>query len=61
MTAKEQALELLSQLPDDCTTEDIVYHLYIREKVQRGREDVKNGRVHTHEEARKRLARWLGE
>jgi hypothetical protein len=35
-TAKRQALTLIQNLPDDSTLEDIQYHLYVREKVERG-------------------------
>lgn len=37
-TTKEQVQSLLQQLPDDCTIEDIQYHLYVIEKVRRGLE-----------------------
>ncbi|MBI3925702.1 MAG: hypothetical protein HY319_09190 [Armatimonadetes bacterium] len=59
MTAKERVMELVSQLPDDWTMEDIVYHLYVVDKVQQGLDDVENGRVVSHDEAGRRLARWL--
>ncbi len=32
-SAKQQALDLISSLPDDCTVEDIHYHLYVRETI----------------------------
>lgn len=35
-TAKEEARSLIDKLPDDCTFEDIQYHLYVVEKIQRG-------------------------
>lgn len=31
-TTKEQVQSLLQQLPDDCSIEDIQYHLYVIEK-----------------------------
>ncbi|MBO1071034.1 MAG: hypothetical protein HEQ13_17470 [Dolichospermum sp. DEX189] len=37
-TTKEQVQSLLQQLPDDCSIEDIQYHLYVIEKVRRGLE-----------------------
>ena len=57
--AKQDVTQLLSQLPDDATLEDIQYHLYVLEKIQRGRADAAAGRVHTREQARVRLAQWL--
>ncbi|MEH2331374.1 hypothetical protein [Nostoc sp.] len=37
-TTKEKVQSLLKQLPDDCSIEDIQYHLYVIEKVSRGLE-----------------------
>lgn len=35
-TAKDEVRELLSELPEDCSLEDIQYHLYVIEKFQHG-------------------------
>jgi hypothetical protein len=35
-STKEAIATLLQQLPDDCTLEDIQYHLYVLTKVQKG-------------------------
>jgi len=35
-TAKQDVQLLLSKLPDNCSLEDIQYHLYILDKVRRG-------------------------
>lgn len=58
-TAKEEVEQLLHQLPDDSTIEDIQYHLYVLEKIRRGQDDIASGRRFTHEEARERLERWI--
>ncbi len=58
-TAKQDVQELLNHLPEDSTIEDIQYHLYVLEKVRRGRNDIKNGRTLTHEQAKERLQKWL--
>lgn len=42
---KEQTIELIKSCPDDCTLEDIQYHLYVREKVERGIQAINEGRV----------------
>ncbi len=59
VTAKQEVAQLLTQLPDDATLEDIQYHLYVLEKIQRGCADMAAGRSYTSEQARERLARWL--
>lgn len=35
-TAKDEVRELLEDLPDDASLEDIQYHLYVRQKIQGG-------------------------
>ena len=37
-TAKNEVQQLLNTLPDDCSLEDIQYHLYVIEKVRNGLE-----------------------
>jgi hypothetical protein len=59
-TAKQQVESLLQKLPEDCTLEDIQYHLYVLDKVQQGSDDSQRGTV-TQEEAEKRLSKWLAE
>ena len=58
-TAKEQVQEILETLPEDASLEDIQYHIYVRQKIQEGMEDLDAGRVVSHEEVQRRLAKWL--
>ncbi len=58
-TAKDEVRELLENLPDDASLEDIQYHLYVRQKIQKGLEAAERGRTITHEEAARRMSRWL--
>jgi hypothetical protein len=60
-TAKEDVEALLSKLPDDCSIEDIQYHLYIIEKVRRGLEAADTQGTLTQEEVERRLSKWLTE
>lgn len=59
-TAKQEVQELLHELPDDATLEDIQYHIYVKQKIAQGLADVRAGRVNSQEEVEKRFARWLG-
>ncbi len=58
-TAKQEISRLLTRLPDDCSIEDVQYHLYVLQKIERGMKDVEEGRVYTQEEVEKLMARWL--
>jgi predicted transcriptional regulator len=60
-TAKQDVEQLLNKLPDDCTVEDVQYHLYVLDKVRRGLEDARTNGALTHEEAETRLSKWLTE
>jgi predicted transcriptional regulator len=58
-TAKEEVIDLLNQLPDDSTLEEIQYHIYVRQKIHRGLKDVDQGKVLTQEEVENRMTKWL--
>jgi predicted transcriptional regulator len=58
-SAKEQVQQILAKLPSDASLEDIQYHIYVRQKIEQGLEDVESGRVISHAEVQQRLARWL--
>jgi predicted transcriptional regulator len=58
-TAKEQVQEILEALPEDASLEDIQYHIYVRQKIEQGIDDAEAGRVISHEEVQRRLAKWL--
>ena len=58
-TAKEDVIDLLNQLPDDSTLEEIQYHLYVRQKILRGLQDADQGKVQAQEEVENRMKKWL--
>ncbi len=58
-TAKKEIQSLLQKLPDDCTMEDIQYHLYVIEKINRGLDRAKKEGGIPQKEVEKRLAKWL--
>ncbi|GFP20781.1 hypothetical protein HKBW3S06_00008 [Candidatus Hakubella thermalkaliphila] len=59
-TAKEEVRKMLDQIFDDASFEDIQYHIYVREKIERGLKDIKEGRVLSQEEVERRMSKWLG-
>ena len=58
-TVKQDIEALIQRLPEDCTIEDVQYHLYILEKIRRGVESAEAGRVKTQEEVEERFSQWL--
>lgn len=58
---KQEVSSLLTRLPDDCSLEDVQYHLYVLQKIEHGLKDAEEGRVYTQEDVEKKMAKWLGE
>jgi predicted transcriptional regulator len=55
---KAEALELIRKLPDEVTTDAIMEELYFRRQVDKGLQDVAEGRVLSHQELKERIGRW---
>ncbi len=58
-TVNQNVLEVIENLPDDSSYEDIMEKIYFMQKVEAGLKDVEEGRVIPHEEVKKRLTIWL--
>ncbi len=58
-STKDQVQFILQQLPDDCSIEDIQYHLYVIEKVRRGLEVADTQGTINQQEAEEDLSKWL--
>jgi predicted transcriptional regulator len=59
LSAKEQVLEVLDQLPDDATLDQVQYQLAVRQQIAEGDADIEAGRVLSHEQVKERLSRWF--
>ncbi len=60
-TTKQDVESLLNKLPENSSVEDIQYHLYVLDKVQRGVEDARVNGTLSQEEVEARLSKWLTE
>jgi hypothetical protein len=58
-TIKETIKSILNQLPDNCSIEDIQYHLYVLEKVRQGLEVADTANRLKQEEVEGLLSKWL--
>ena len=54
-TPKQAAKELIEHLPDQATWDDIMYELYVKQKIDAGLHDVAEGRTALHEDVKRRL------
>lgn len=60
MKTKDTVRGLLDKLPDDCTLEDVLYHLYVLRTIDRGLADAEAGRTIPHEEVAEEMRRkWV--
>lgn len=59
VSAKDQAMKAIEQLPKDCTMEDIQYQLYVVDKVERSLAAAESGDELSHEQVKERLKPWL--
>jgi hypothetical protein len=55
---KKDAIDLITQLPDDAGVDEIMYRLYVLDKVRKGRDAVEQGRSISHEELRREIEQW---
>ncbi len=60
MQTKQTVRRILDRLPDDCTIEDVLYHLYVICSVERGLAEADAGKTISHEQVVEDLRRkWL--
>ncbi len=52
---KEEARQLVDQLPDQATWDDLMYEIYVRQSIEAGLEDSKSGRTTDVSQVRKKF------
>jgi hypothetical protein len=57
-SVRDAVISYLKTLPDDVTLEDIMYHIYVKEKILNGLKDVKDGNVVSNERAKDIIDKW---
>jgi hypothetical protein len=55
---KNEALAAISSLPDDTSVDEIMYRLYVIDKVRKGQEAAEKGKTITAEELEKEINSW---
>lgn len=56
---KNEILELIKDLPEEIDIDEIIYRLYLRQKLEGAEKDVREGRVVSHEEVVKETSKWF--
>ncbi|MGI9304361.1 MAG: hypothetical protein ACR2RB_16895 [Gammaproteobacteria bacterium] len=54
-SAKDAARQIIDHLPDQATWDDIMYELYVKQKIEAGLKAADEGRTVSHQEAKQRL------
>lgn len=56
--AKEDALNSINQLPDNASMDEIMYRLYVLDKVRKGQEAIERGDTLTSDELASDIDQW---
>jgi hypothetical protein len=54
-TAKQAAKQIIDHVSDQATWNDIMYKLYVKQKIEKGLKAVDEGRILSSEDAKRRL------
>ena len=57
-TAKQDAIEAIERLPDNVALDEIVYRLYVLNKVKQGIKDIDAGRTISSDELAREIEQW---
>jgi len=57
-TLKEESIQLISRLPDTAEIDDIMYKLYVIDKIKKGEQAVVEGKVISVEDLKKEIKKW---
>jgi predicted transcriptional regulator len=55
---KQEAISAIERLPDDAPLDEIVYRLYVLNKVQKGLQDIDAGRTISGDELAQEIEAW---
>jgi len=58
IAVKQEALNTIEQLPQNTDMDEIMYRLYVLDKVRKGQEAVKEGKTITSKELKREIDSW---
>lgn len=59
MTDRDAVIDIIQRLPEDCSVQDMMYELYVYERITEGLADIRAGRVVPHEQVMQEVKAWL--
>ncbi|MFZ5698391.1 MAG: hypothetical protein ACOY9J_06695 [Pseudomonadota bacterium] len=57
-TLKQEALESLQRLPEDADIDEIMYRLYVIDKLRKSRAAIEQDKVISHDDLRREIDQW---
>ncbi len=57
-TLKKEAINAISKLPESANVDDIMYRIYVIDKIKKGQKAVKEGKVITIESLKEEMKSW---
>jgi len=57
-TLKKHAMDAISKLPEPATIDDIMYRLYVIDKIRKGKDAVAKGQTVTLAELKREIEKW---
>ena len=55
---KQEALNTIGQLPEDVDMDEIMYRLYVVDKIRKGQQAVEDNQTISHEDIKKEINKW---
>jgi hypothetical protein len=52
---RQETETLINELPENISWDDLMYRIYVRQKIEKGLQDMQEGRVHTTEELERKF------
>ncbi len=56
---KQEIISMIEKLSDEADYDEIMAEIYFRKKVDNSLKQIEEGKVITHEEAKKRISKWI--
>lgn len=58
---KEQVIQLIQQMPEDVSIDDIMSELYFKLQVDKGLKELDEGKGIPHQKVKERMKKWISE
>lgn len=57
-TLRQDVIKAFRNMSDDADVDEMMYQLYVIDRIRRGEQDIKDGNTYTQEEVEKMAKKW---